>query len=273
MQLCDYGCNNEAKYYSRFTKKYRCSMYANQCPNMRKKFSDVNMKDIQYFINEKGCYICISHSYDRDGYPMICRNSKKQKMSRYVLAEKLNREIKDNYLALHTCDNPNCINPNHLYEGTHRDNTNDMIKRNRRNFTMSEETKKKLSIINRGKKHTEDSKKKISESGMGRKVSLETRKKLSFIRMGHSVSDETRYKISKANSGKIHTDEHHAKIQAARKQTIKKTKIADMRLVYWLYNIGYTKKDIATRMNISFNKVRNLLRGYIVLFLEEDRLL
>ncbi len=33
--------------------------------------------------------------------------------------------------VLHSCDNRKCINPNHLREGTHRENTDDMIMRQR----------------------------------------------------------------------------------------------------------------------------------------------
>lgn len=31
----------------------------------------------------------------------------------------------------HTCDNPGCINPKHLLEGTHQDNVQDRVDRNR----------------------------------------------------------------------------------------------------------------------------------------------
>ena len=36
--------------------------------------------------------------------------------------------------VLHSCDNRRCINPNHLREGTHQDNTDDMIERQRQAF-------------------------------------------------------------------------------------------------------------------------------------------
>lgn len=53
--------------------------------------------------------------------------------SRVALYVKLGRLLDPNMLACHTCDNPPCVNPDHLYEGTSKQNTADMISRNRRN--------------------------------------------------------------------------------------------------------------------------------------------
>ena len=37
----------------------------------------------------------------------------------------------DGAFALHHCDNPPCVNPQHLYWGTYQDNANDRVSRNR----------------------------------------------------------------------------------------------------------------------------------------------
>lgn len=42
-----------------------------------------------------------------------------------------NGPIPDGLLIRHKCDNPNCVNPNHLETGTHLDNSADSKKRNR----------------------------------------------------------------------------------------------------------------------------------------------
>ncbi len=41
--------------------------------------------------------------------------------------------------ALHSCDNPPCVNPRHLRWGTHRDNADDMLRRGRANSPRGEQ--------------------------------------------------------------------------------------------------------------------------------------
>ncbi len=50
---------------------------------------------------------------------------------RLVLAHKLGRPIKPGYCACHTCDIRNCINPDHLWEGSVKENSRDRFDKGR----------------------------------------------------------------------------------------------------------------------------------------------
>lgn len=43
-----------------------------------------------------------------------------------------------NGLMCHHCDNPSCVNPKHLFDGSPRDNTQDMIDKNRKVLSLGE---------------------------------------------------------------------------------------------------------------------------------------
>lgn len=53
-------------------------------------------------------------------------------------------EIPNNLCVLHKCDNPECTNPSHLFIGTSKDNTQDMIKKGRKNPALGETRSIKL---------------------------------------------------------------------------------------------------------------------------------
>jgi len=53
--------------------------------------------------------------------------------------EVANRQpIPDGKLVCHHCDNPACVNPKHLYAGTHVDNNNDTVNRGRATRVLGE---------------------------------------------------------------------------------------------------------------------------------------
>lgn len=68
------------------------------------------------------------------------RKSRMLVASRVALETKISRPLSAGEVAMHACDNPLCVNPDHLSVGSHRDNTQDMIKKSRHpTFTLSAE--------------------------------------------------------------------------------------------------------------------------------------
>lgn len=67
------------------------------------------------------------------GYGMI-RDEHGMRTTHRVSYEIHKGMIPKGMCVLHSCDNPLCVNPNHLRVGTHKDNTQDMISKGRSNY-------------------------------------------------------------------------------------------------------------------------------------------
>jgi hypothetical protein len=79
--------------------------------------------------NGEGCWGWVGST--RQGYGKFMYEGKWIYASRFSLERKLGRRLRKGKLALHECDNPPCSKPEHLYEGTHKNNADDAIKRGR----------------------------------------------------------------------------------------------------------------------------------------------
>jgi hypothetical protein len=77
-------------------------------------------------------------STHKSGYGHFWMNNKLHRAHRasYIIYK---GNIPKNLLILHKCDVKKCVNPEHLFLGTNKDNTNDMFKKGRQRFLKGTE--------------------------------------------------------------------------------------------------------------------------------------
>lgn len=76
-----------------------------------------------------GCWGWLK-SFDSDGYAQVCSNYKILRVAR-LMYEFCRGKVPKGKHILHTCDNPSCVNPLHLYIGDSKQNVKDKVDRNR----------------------------------------------------------------------------------------------------------------------------------------------
>ena len=69
---------------------------------------------------------------DRHGYGLV-KIAGSMKLTHRVAYANFVGPIPAGMHVLHTCDNPGCVNPTHLWLGTHQDNMDDMARKGRAN--------------------------------------------------------------------------------------------------------------------------------------------
>lgn len=78
-----------------------------------------------------GCLLWTGSLTASGGYAQFSLNRRPVRVHRLMLEMKLGRSLHPGMCSLHTCDTPKCIRQEHLFEGTRRDNTHDMIAKGR----------------------------------------------------------------------------------------------------------------------------------------------
>ena len=86
---------------------------------------------------EHDCWEWTAYKNDR-GYGVMDFGSRRLGLRRTYKAHRVsyfihNGDFDENLNVCHHCDNPGCVNPNHLFLGTQKDNVRDMLSKNRQN--------------------------------------------------------------------------------------------------------------------------------------------
>ena len=90
---------------------------------------------------ENGCWIWVG-STDKDGYGRIrAKIGSVEIVKAHVLSYVLHTGeiIPKGMVVMHSCDNPRCVNPNHLSVGTYKENSLDMFAKGRANVRKGED--------------------------------------------------------------------------------------------------------------------------------------
>jgi hypothetical protein len=86
------------------------------------------------------CWQWIASTSGRPGRMYGCFwNGKIIKAHRFAF-ETWNGPLESDKIICHRCDNPLCVNPAHLYQGTHHDNVMDAVKRQRHKNGQAQKT-------------------------------------------------------------------------------------------------------------------------------------
>lgn len=147
VELCDRAAKKKGlclSHYQRFARNgenFNRSPIVNVSCMISKFISKIGS------INDNGCMEWLGWK-NKFGYGKFSVGSK------YIFAHRYSYEyyigaITDDMCVCHTCDNPSCVNPAHLWLGTNTDNRQDMVNKNRQPYKKGVAPK----IDNKGSKH------------------------------------------------------------------------------------------------------------------------
>jgi len=92
------------------------------------RFNSTNVKDVS------GCWLWTASVAGR-GYGQIKLPGQRKQIYAHRLSYLIHKgEDPGNKQVCHTCDNPRCVNPEHLFIGTSQDNHDDMKNKERHTF-------------------------------------------------------------------------------------------------------------------------------------------
>lgn len=192
----------------------------------------------------------------RDGYPVFWVNGQSMLANRFVY-ECFNGPIEKGLCACHSCDNPKCVNPYHLWKGTSQQNTYD------REIKGRSAKGSRISTSKLSEKDVEDILIGISNQSF-RNISqicqIYNITRITLIRLldGNAWSHLTKeicnkYDYSLKDLKSFVTDVEN-------KENVKIDRSIVLKIVE-LYNSGYNQNNISELYNVSIATISSILSG------------
>jgi len=128
--ICSCECGNAVSVYRPSLISGKTQSCGCICSPPTEIYEKERIKRFFDFIDKtESCWIWTG-SKDKEGYGIFSLRTNKVKAHRFSF-ELINGKIPSGYLMCHTCDNPSCVNPTHLYMGTPQQNAQDCGDRKR----------------------------------------------------------------------------------------------------------------------------------------------
>lgn len=119
------NCYNRWRKHGNPERTPRRMVNGDASPEERLKFAG-------WTTTESGCWEW-GGRLDKKGYGVLALREKRQVFAHRTAYETWVGPIPEGLNILHECDNPPCINPEHLHPGTQKENLDEMVSRGRRN--------------------------------------------------------------------------------------------------------------------------------------------
>lgn len=99
-------------------------------------------KKVDKSAGDDGCWLWTAHNVNSYG---LFKWDRKVQLAHRISYRLKYGDFPQELDILHSCDNPSCVNPKHLFIGTHQDNMRDMMAKHRGNKASGERSRHKLS--------------------------------------------------------------------------------------------------------------------------------
>lgn len=140
------GCDG-SRYARGWCRRCYSRWQRNGDPTVAKRTHGMTLAEKMDFYTETGptstgCVLWTGNLFS-NGYGQLFVSGRKM-LAHRVAYELKNGTIPEGCILRHKCDVRRCVNPDHLETGTHRENTQDMIRRNRDRLTGERSATAKL---------------------------------------------------------------------------------------------------------------------------------